>query len=222
MTTVRFSSTRAHKWTWRLLSHNQYLAKFTAALNTLHFLVSSKSSYQNLVPLSLNVLFIYAKNWQNQQGDIELTWVNPNLSSAAALLSFHIKYSWACRQSQPQITTRALVHTAKPLTQMHPARLRNVRPQRNTGRLSMPAAQLTQQPLSESSRCQMLQTTPVLRITHVQENPPVRQGPGSQWHPAETFLQNREVSCRAGYKAKKHRLTADPRRAEKSFRICSI
>lgn len=108
------------------------------------------------------------------------------------------------------------------LTQLHPARLRNVRPQRNTGRLSVPAAQLTQQPLSESSQCRMLQTTPVLRITHMQENPPVWQGPGSQWHPAETFLQNREVSCRTGYKAKKHRPTADPRRAEKSFWICYI
>lgn len=75
------------------MNHHQCLAKSTADLNTLSFPISSKPCYQNLVPLSLNVLVIYAKNWQHQQGNIELAWVNPILPWAAVLLSFRIKYS---------------------------------------------------------------------------------------------------------------------------------
>jgi len=74
------------------MNHHQPLVKSTADLNTLSFPMLSKSCCQNLVPLSSNVLVIYAKNWKNQQGNIELAQANPILLLAAVLLSFHIKY----------------------------------------------------------------------------------------------------------------------------------
>lgn len=76
-----------------LLNCHQCLAKSTADLNTLSFPVPSKSCSQNQVPLSLNVLVIYVKKWQNQQENIELAWVNPILPLAIGLPSFYIKYS---------------------------------------------------------------------------------------------------------------------------------
>lgn len=200
--TVRFFSTTANKWTQRLLNCHQCLAKSTPDLNTLSFPVPSKSFSQNLAPLSLKGLVIYVKKWQKQQENIELAWANPILSLAAVVPSFHIKYSWVCRQSQPRIMGESP-------TPLCPDR------QRNTAMPSMPVAPLTQEPLSESGWCQMSQGTGALRI--VQE-----KAPGRQEYSAVTFLRNRGTSCRPRCKTKKHRLMADHRNWEKSLWICSI
>lgn len=70
--TGRLFGTTANKWTLRLLNCHQCQDKSTADLSTLSFPVPSKPCSQNLVPLSLNVLVIYVKKWQNQQENIEL------------------------------------------------------------------------------------------------------------------------------------------------------
>lgn len=91
-----------------------------------------------LKTLSLDVLVIYVKKWQNQQENIELARANPILPLAAVLPSFHIKYSWVCRQSQPHIITRAQDVGESP-SLLCPDR------QRSTAMPSMPEVPLTQQ-----------------------------------------------------------------------------